>query len=515
MSTLRELQPGTTLQDGRYLIEEKISSGGFGITYKAVQRGLNKTVCIKEFFIDGNCVRNTAACTVHLQGMDDKTFEKFRQRFVEEAQLLSKLKHTNIVEVLEVFSENNTSYIVMSFIEGITLKKLIKDHGPLDYEQTVNYLGQVSEALGYIHQLNPAVLHRDVKPDNIIITPEFHAILIDFGSAREFKHDKTQMHTAMVTPGYAPPEQYNALSKKGSYTDIYSLGAVYYYTLTGEEPLESAVRHIETMLLPKEIKPEISEDVNRTIMKAMALKPENRHQTIAEFMDDLFGTSPSAPIKDDLPKKTPKALIISLIIVFVALMAGGGFLWKNQTDRTEAKRQFNEMINGHVDNMEVRIRDGLIYLRPPENLPLAIYPNKLHETLFYVTDKELQGEWIEASDEIINHIDNDYLYSGQMKNGAPHGEGVAEYINGDKYAGTFHKGLRQGKGKRTYADGVIYEGDYLNDKAHGRGIMTWIDKSFYNGAWENDMQHGFGRFTTKDGIEISGVYENGKMVERR
>lgn len=309
-SYFRELQPGMTLQDGKYIIERVLGAGGFGITYYARHTSLDQHYAIKEFFIDGRCVRNTMRHTVNLQGIGPEMFEKYRKKFTEEAQTLAKLDHPNIVRVIDVFEENETSYIVMPFIEGKTLESLVEKNGPLDYGLTVNYIGQIASAVGYIHKRN--ILHRDIKPDNIMITADNHAILIDFGSAREFIQDKTQHQTSILTKGYAPIEQYSSNSRKGAYTDIYSLGAVLYYVLTGVKPMDATERLSETMPEPKEINPQIGDDVNRTIMKAMQLKHENRHQTIEEFMNDLLGKSPSAVVQEEpvikdipLPQSNP------------------------------------------------------------------------------------------------------------------------------------------------------------------------------------------------------------------
>lgn len=293
----KELQPGTALNAGKYIIEKKIGEGGFGITYKAVQTGLNRAVCIKEYFLAGRCVRNTQAMTVHLQGISDEKYEKYRQAFVKEAQTLATLRHPNIVEVIDIFDENNTSYMVMNFIEGRSLQDIVAKSGPLSYPDAVNYMAQITDAVRYIHEHN--ILHRDIKPENIMVTADYKAILIDFGSAREFEQDKTQMHTTMLTHGYAPPEQYTANSKKGSYTDIYALGATLYFILTGEVPLEAAARSIEEITEPKQLNPSIPEEGNCTIVKAMKLKKEERYQLVQDFMNDLKNVSAGTLRKGD------------------------------------------------------------------------------------------------------------------------------------------------------------------------------------------------------------------------
>lgn len=293
------LAPGTKL-NGRYVIERVIGQGGFGITYYARHEMLMHVYAIKEFYISGYNTRDTVHNTVSLQGMKEDMYDKYKQRFVEEARTVVSLDHPNIVKVVDIFEENNTAYMVMPFVEGTSLQKLVeKNGGRLPYELTVNYMGQLSAAVGYIHSKH--ILHRDIKPDNVLITPDNRVILIDFGSAREFVNDKTQRQTSILTHGYAPPEQYSSVSRKGNYTDIYALGGVYYFCLTGEVPAEATTRLLEAgeghdpLVEPKVLNPGVSDSVNRTIVKAMALKPENRYQTVAEFMGDLLGNGSSAP----------------------------------------------------------------------------------------------------------------------------------------------------------------------------------------------------------------------------
>lgn len=324
-----ELREGTVLCDGKYTIKKKIGEGGFGITYLAIQHGLNRTVCIKEYFLAGKCLREPHSKTIMAQGSGSSVFEKYRQAFVREAKMLASLKHANIVEVIDVFDENNTSYMAMPFIEGRSLQKIVEERGPLPYPEVVNYMAQIANAVGYIHERH--ILHRDIKPDNIMITADYKAILIDFGSAREFEHDKTQVHTSMVTHGYAPTEQYTANSRKGAYTDIYAIGATMYFLLTGVVPLEAASRLTEPLPEPKSIVPSLPVEANRTIMKAMQLKSENRHQSIAEFMDDLRNVKPSVIVDETIGQPQPrpdnrnvKPLILGVIfagILIVGLVA--------------------------------------------------------------------------------------------------------------------------------------------------------------------------------------------------
>ncbi|GHV05562.1 hypothetical protein FACS189416_5350 [Bacteroidia bacterium] len=342
---------GTTLQSRKYTIEWVLGSGGFGITYYVHHNVLGCYYAVKEFYINGYCVRNTHDNTIIPQGIDRDTYSKYLQKFIEEAQTLAQFDHPNIVKIVDVFQEKNTAFIVMNFLKGKTLQKKIDEEGKLEYETAVNYIAQLSEAVGYIHERN--ILHRDIKPENIIITTENKAVLIDFGSAREFIHDKTQSHTSILTQGYAPLEQYASSSRIGSYSDIYSLGAVFYFALTGLKPVDAATRTLETMPEPKSIIPDLPDEANSTILKAMQLKPENRHQNVTEFMDDLLNikhenrlTKENIIVEDstNTPKSNKNSKII-WILLFLLLFGAGSFgYYKFQIIQEEIAREKEEEI---------------------------------------------------------------------------------------------------------------------------------------------------------------------------
>lgn len=307
-----ELLPGTTLCGGKYVIEKNIGAGGFGITYIATHSTLDKRYAIKEFFLSGYNVRNNTTNHISLQGIENEDFEKFRLRFIEEARTLAALNNDSVVKVVDIFDENGTSYMVMPFVEGVTLQKMVENNGPMDYEIAVNYIVQIAEALSYIHSKN--ILHRDVTPDNIIVTPSQRIVLIDFGSARKFIENKTQRHTTIVKKGFAPIEQYSATSRKGAFTDLYSLGAVFYYILTGERPMDATERLNEKMKEPIEIHPTIPEQINAIVMKAMEMDSANRYQTATEMTDDIFSGK--------FPKRKVKASKIALYVISFLLLVG-------------------------------------------------------------------------------------------------------------------------------------------------------------------------------------------------
>ena len=369
VSQIKQLADGTTLCNGKYVIERVIGEGGFGITYFARHTLLNHAFAVKEFFVSGRCVRDTQHHTITLQDISPETFEKYRQRFVDEAKTLINLDHPGVVKVVDIFEENNTSYIVMPFVEGETLQHVVETRGRLPYDVAVNYIAQLSEAVAYLHERH--ILHRDIKPENLIITPENKVVLIDFGSAREFINDEVQRHTAILTQGYAPPEQYAAQSKKGNYTDIYSMGAVFYFAITGRKPIDSALRSIERLQEPIELIPDLPKEANSTIMKAMALKPEDRYQTVHEFVVDLVGEQ-AAFGQTDMPQmpqggkvKRSKAWIWVLAILIILL--GAGIAYIMQEKQVEDKDRIEKIAESYNDNVETCntriakiVRDGKV-----------------------------------------------------------------------------------------------------------------------------------------------------------
>ncbi|MBQ2608320.1 MAG: protein kinase [Paludibacteraceae bacterium] len=304
MAQKKNALPINTILAGRYQIERVIGEGGFGITYYARHLQLGTYVAIKEFFLSTYCQRRKNGKVTFVEITPDK-YEKHLKRFQDEARTLCRLNNPHVVSVRDVFNENDTSYIVMDFVAGETLQHKIEREGAMPYDAAVNYMAQLCEAVEHIH--SHRILHRDIKPENIIITPSNNVVLIDFGSARSFVHDQEQRHTAMLTVGYAPIEQYTATGKKGNYTDLYAVGGTFYFILTGKKPIPAADRIVNDELVePRAINPNIPEAANRTIMKALNVKPEDRYQTVQEFRADLLGMKAPDPMVDPpSPTTTP------------------------------------------------------------------------------------------------------------------------------------------------------------------------------------------------------------------
>lgn len=301
--------------NARYTILHQIGQGGFGITYKAYDSVFDRDVCIKELFIDGNS-RREESLSITSQAVGNIDFDYFKNKFLEEAQKLAKFEHPNIVKVLEYFEANNTAYMVMDFIEGKSLKEYVNDKGKLNEEQALGIFNQLLDATKNIHAKN--YLHRDIKPDNIIITLEDKAVLIDFGTAKFHEDDNGDTSTlVLLSHGYAPPEQYSNEHKKDKYTDIYALGATLYFMLTGIKPIQATDRTIKEMISVNEINPHVKSKVVNAITKAMQLKPSERYKNVEKLDSDLIGDIDSTKYT----YKSPYILLYYIILVFVIARA--------------------------------------------------------------------------------------------------------------------------------------------------------------------------------------------------
>ena len=218
---MRHLNPGETLQNGRYTINSILGAGGFGITYLAIENPSANQLAIK-----------TLNATV--QGKPN--FIDLQNQFIKEAFLLAKCSHPHVVTVHNVFNEDGLWYMVMEYIKGSDLSVYLKQKGILKETDGLTIIQKIGEALIYVH--SQGFLHRDIKPHNILLPPNtLEAKLIDFGIAREFTAGETRTHTNYRTDGYAPPEQYEEKAKRDTYTDVYALAATLYNILTDQVPI--------------------------------------------------------------------------------------------------------------------------------------------------------------------------------------------------------------------------------------------------------------------------------------
>jgi len=340
------LKKGTLLQGGKYRIEGVLGQGGFGITYLAVQSGLNRKVAIKEFFMKDLCNRDADTSHVSVPSVGSKELvDRFKNKFIKEAQTIASLDNPHIIPIYDIFEENGTAYYVMKFFEGGSLLDLVSGRGRLTEADALTYISQIADALQYIHERS--MNHLDVKPGNVLLDDKGHAVLIDFGLAKRYDAEGNQTSTTPVgiSHGYAPLEQYQqgGVSVFSPVTDIYSLGATLYKLITGNTPPNATV--VGEDGLPA-FPSDVSSSVVSAIERAMQFRRKDRPQSIAEFLAllDAPTSEKAAPVskidestvfpddedksdKADNSVNTPKVADIKPVIVEPEKKKSKSWLW--------------------------------------------------------------------------------------------------------------------------------------------------------------------------------------------
>lgn len=283
------LRMGTRLNN-RYLIQGVLGEGGFGITYVGMDEVLCQKVAVKEFFPRGAITRNNQQTNkvVSVYGTKAANFHRGEEKFLQEARTLAQFNNVaGVVRVQDFFRENGTAYIVMEYLEGITLKQYLQTYGPISVEEMQNIFAPILEALDKIHQ--NGVIHRDISPDNIMCLPEGEAKLMDFGAARDYTDYSEEGLSVILKMGFAPIEQYDSHGKQGPWTDIYALGATMYQCLTGRKPDDATKRSLEdTLVSPSMLGVRIAPPVEYAIMRALQIRPSDRYRNLGEFCEDLY-----------------------------------------------------------------------------------------------------------------------------------------------------------------------------------------------------------------------------------
>lgn len=295
----KTLQPGNTLQGGKYRIEKVLGQGSFGITYLAsyattIEGALGKMavdikVAIKEFFMSEVNQRNEQ--THGVEGSSSTIFTNYRIKFRKEAQNLASLHHPHIVQVTDVFDENNTTYYVMQYIEGMSLDSFIASKGRVSAEDTILIAAQIGQALSYMHQRH--MLHLDLKPGNIMLDKQGQVHLIDFGLSKQYDRNgepESSTSIGMGTPGYAPIEQANRMGQGKQFQatiDVYAFGATVYKMLTGRRPDDASVILNDGFPFGFLQQLGVQQNMINAVQRAMAPQRNARFQTVTEFVQAL------------------------------------------------------------------------------------------------------------------------------------------------------------------------------------------------------------------------------------
>jgi eukaryotic-like serine/threonine-protein kinase len=385
-SSLYHLSPGTILHR-EYRIEKVLGQGGFGITYKAEYLPNGTIVAIKELWPGGARQGDRVSWPLKVTPQERKEQIK---KFEDEARNQQQCNHPNIAIVYDCFQENNTVYMALEFISGKSLADIGRDEGNLAEDRVKRYFIQIADALRVVHQNK--FQHRDIKPDNILINEQDRAVLIDFGAAREFIAGKTQQMSVILTPGYAPPEQYSPMGQRYAATDFYAFCASMYELLTGEFPVDAVCRMRHTsdpsippsdpLIPPRQLNSQISELMENVILIGMKIVVEERFQQAQDLIDALNGTLIS-PLQRKAQELVKRGRLV------------------------EAAQIYHKCLTEDTSNGNAAVEYALllVHLNDPEALAFAQMATQLKPNdaraygvlgLLYCR----QGEWTEA----VNHL---------------------------------------------------------------------------------------------------------------
>lgn len=353
-TTAYQLAPGTLLAN-RYWIGIVLGKGGFGITYKAYDTKLDIIVAIKEYYPVGLVKRDENSMEMQCKSQNKEVeFRLGLHRFLEEARNLAKFsKHPNIVDVFHFFKEHGTGYIVMEYLDGVSMKYFLKvNEGKMSVLYAKEIVLAVAGALETLHEAG--ILHRDVSPDNIFLCSDGKIKLIDFGASRLSDRDDS-CQEVIVKPGYAPPEQYSKDAAQGAWTDLYALGATCYCAITGCIPPEAPERMKEDLLVrPCDWDENIPVYMDHIIRKAMALKPRERFASAKEMAEAIRQAKVVAVPKTQKEKQQQRKkyirfggcagmlvlLIIGMVLCRQYVTPRGELLvWMCATEGADAKEQ--------------------------------------------------------------------------------------------------------------------------------------------------------------------------------
>ena len=362
------LRKGTRLI-GRYTIEGVLGQGGFGITYLGIDELHEKKVAIKEFFPQGIVTRNIEyqdTVTVTFVGEKDN-YEKGKERFLKEARTMAKFsKDEGIVKALDFFEINNTAYIVMEYLEGITLKQYLRENQRIAPEDLIELLVPLIESLDEIH--SQGMIHRDISPDNIMVLPDGRIKLMDFGAARDYTEFGEKSLSIVLKPGYAPPEQYQTHGIQGPWTDIYALCATMYKCITGENPPDAIERVMDDSLKKiSEFGIAIPPQEEAAIIKGMSVSAKDRYQDIKDFCEDLYGGYEETSVPENKESEVESETSSEIKVTEIAEQQKSQYILHNPKVEDDSSTESGKKVTwnclwfGSYPQSQITAEDGEIY----------------------------------------------------------------------------------------------------------------------------------------------------------
>jgi serine/threonine-protein kinase len=421
--------------DGKYEILREIGRGGMSVVYLAMDKRLNKQWAIKEFRKD----------------KDDESKKVALKALLDEANLMKKLDHPTLPRIVDIIDNSKTVYIVMDYIEGESLNKVLDAYGAQPQEAVIEWAKQLSEVLDYLHTRVPPVIYRDMKPANIMLKPDGTIRLIDFGIAREYKEGKDGDTTSIGTRGYAAPEQFGDKGQTDARTDIYSLGVTLYHLVTGKNPAEPPyeiypIRHWN---------PNLSSGLEWLIQKCTQLNPKDRYQSCAEVTYVLENLEKFESAYKGKQKRKINLFITSVALTLVFGIIGGSTLLLGSKDHDE---QINVYMNkGTIEGYEEAIDYDEDYIDAYFKLAnklssqvKVIYPEDANLT---GSSSELITQGIIRDKDILTYFSTDRLE--KIKN-----EDISKYVRVNYELGRLYWNYYKTDENDDSSTGSILSGTY-------------------------------------------------------
>lgn len=422
--------------DSKYRILSRIGKGGMSEVYLAINDKANKTWAIKE-------VRKDVT----------SNFDIVKQSLVVEIDLLKKLQHKNLPSIVDVIDRDDNFLIVMDYIEGVTLKSVLDEYGAQKQEDVVAWALQLCDVLCYLHSREPAIIYRDMKPSNIMLKSDGNVVLIDFGTAREYKEQNMEDTTCLGTQGYAAPEQFGGYGQTDGRTDIYNLGATIYHLVTGHNPSEP----------PYEMYPitkwnqSLSTGLEKIILKCTQKNPCDRFQTAEELKDALEHYK---ELDKPIIKRYKRQLAVFGLTCFMSVICGIGAITFQLKASADKREQYADkmIIADHMDTKEEGIQ-GFLDAIASDCVKKDAYISLIDAmTVDGVFDKE------EAA--VISNL----------------------FIDVNDYCGQFRKKNQEGYAEFCYKVGNAYWYYYSQPEAQKTNAVIWFEDAGEIYAKESDRK---------------------------
>jgi serine/threonine protein kinase len=412
------LPVGTMVQE--YKIIQTLETGNFGIVYTAQNKYFSEVVALKEFLPTFLARRSEGEHRVRpLSSNTEKAYEWSRHKFLQEAKTLRELghpvQHPNIVRVIQFIEANDTAYMVMDLEEGLSLKMILEERGPLAEKEIISIQNALLDGLERVHEAN--IWHRDIKPSNILIRPDGSPVLIDFGAARKDITGTDRSTMAVYSPAFAAPEQIHPIADQGPWTDIYSLGATLYRAVTGELPTNASKRMQKEELLPaaKAVEGKYSASFLKAIDAALEFDPKSRPQSISEWKK-LFEPRTEAALNEtaiqpkpnkDCGTKRIKPLVFALAMTIIAVVTVGMWIHQRTDQPADSNQTFYPIANAgpsqpdKMNNSTMDVIGKPEVKKPPILIQADLKINSIPDKAEVFVDGDLKGV-TPLSAEVVN-----------------------------------------------------------------------------------------------------------------